>query len=561
MKYKLRRRDSSITYDYDNMDETAKKDHKDLGSYMKSELQHHVKSLEKHVQTVLEEKNNVIIELKVQNFDLEAKVQELEKEVEDFKAEKEDFKEIMAEKMEHFKKMYDEKFQSLQSDRESLISNLKSKIEKDDEITIIDSPTQQNKKQDKILRRLKLKLKKRKEKLSATSKRKKELVDLNNEKDKIINIKNKNIDDLCLIIKRCEKKVKDLEFENDDLKETAKENTNNLNDDYDKKVKDLESKNETLKERLEDIELDLIKVDTLKLDIAAKNKDLVDMASKNKDLLKINDDLKEQIKFAKNEIEKCNKWNESQEKVVLEQNEKINTLKEKLDNLSEKLKFQTIELEKLEQNQREAEYIKNRTVIEPDGLKLLNILDDECRKLKEATELDELRKKIDDQREVIVKLKESVQNYQNQEKDTEEKLEKLVFITNQNEELKEDLRVQVENNISIQTELNKLKSKETVIDVGGNLPTCTTIRKGTNISSESVIDLIEDKLLNDVPSEPAKKRGRPSAKEKIILSSSLTLLSLDKKSKPPGPPIVEDSTFQLLNNLQNGSIDLDIVID
>ena len=561
MKYKLRRRDSSITYDYDNMDETAKKDHKDLGSYMKSELQHHVKSLEKHVQTVLEEKNNVIIELKVQNFDLEAKVQELEKEVEDFKAEKEDFKEIMAEKMEHFKKMYDEKFQSLQSDRESLISNLKSKIEKDDEITIIDSPTQQNKKQDKILRRLKLKLKKRKEKLSATSKRKKELVDLNNEKDKIINIKNKNIDDLCLIIKRCEKKVKDLEFENDDLKETAKENTNNLNDDYDKKVKDLESKNETLKERLEDIELDLIKVDTLKLDIAAKNKDLVDMASKNKDLLKINDDLKEQIKFAKNEIEKCNKWNESQEKVVLEQNEKINTLKEKLDNLSEKLKFQTIELEKLEQNQREAEYIKNRTVIEPDGLKLLNILDDECRKLKEATELDELRKKIDDQREVIVKLKESVQNYQNQEKDTEEKLEKLVFITNQNEELKEDLRVQVENNISIQTELNKLKSKETVIDVGGNLPTCTTIRKGTNISSESVIDLIEDKLLNDdVPSKQAK-RGRPSAKEKIKLSSSLTLLSLDKKSKPPGPPIVEDSTFQLLNNLQNGSIDLDIVID
>ena len=561
MKYKLRRRDSSITYDYDNMDETAKKDHKDLGSYMKSELQHHVKSLEKHVQTVLEEKNNVIIELKVQNFDLEAKVQELEKEVEDFKAEKEDFKEIMAEKMEHFKKMYDEKFQSLQSDRESLISNLKSKIEKDDEITIIDSPTQQNKKQDKILRRLKLKLKKRKEKLSATSKRKKELVDLNNEKDKIINIKNKNIDDLCLIIKRCEKKVKDLEFENDDLKETAKENTNNLNDDYDKKVKDLESKNETLKERLEDIELDLIKVDTLKLDIAAKNKDLVDMASKNKDLLKINDDLKEQIKFAKNEIEKCNKWNESQEKIVLEQDEKINTLKEKLDNLSEKLKFQTIELEKLEQNQREAEYIKNRTVIEPDGLKLLNILDDECRKLKEATELDELRKKIDDQREVIVKLKESVQNYQNQEKDTEEKLEKLVFITNQNEELKEDLRVQVENNISIQTELNKLKSKETVIDVGGNLPTCTTIRKGTNISSESVIDLIEDKLLNDVPSAPAKRRGRPSAQEKIKLSSSLTLLSLDKKSKPPGPPIVEDSTFQLLNNLQNGSIDLDIVID
>merc|ERR1712133_219231 len=188
----------------------------------------------------------------------------------------------------------------------------------------------------------------------------------------------------------------------------------------------------------------------------------------------------------------CNKLNESQEKVVLEQNEKISNLMEKQEDLVEKLILKNKELEELQEKEKES--LNNRTVIEPDGLKLLNILDDECKKLKETTELDDLKREVDEKSYLIVKLKESVQKYENQIKDTEEKLEKMEFLTNENKDLKVDLRKQEENNISIQALLNEMKSKEGVIDITND------------ISSETVTD-VDGVKVNE--QRTIKKRGRP----------------------------------------------------
>jgi len=289
-------------------------------------------------------------------------------------------------------------------------------------------------------------------------------------------------------------------------------------------------------------EFDLIKIDTLKSKIKEDEEDLKDMAAKNRDLMKNNDDLKEQVKSFKQEMVECNKLNESQEKVVLEQNEKISNLMEKQEDLVEKLILKNKELEELQEKEKES--LNNRTVIEPDGLKLLNILDDECKKLKETTELDDLKREVDEKSNLIVKLKESVQKYENQIKDTEEKLEKMEFLTNENKDLKVDLRKQVENNKSIQALLNEMKSQEGVIDITND------------ISSETVTDLDGVKLNEQ---RTIKKRGRPPgpAKDKLRLPSSVTLT----KTGPSGSPIVDNSTFNLLSNLQNGSIDLDIVIE
>ena len=89
-----------------------------------------------------------------------------------------------------------------------------------------------------------------------------------------------------------------------------------------------------------------------------------------------------------------------------------------------------------------------------------------------------------------------------------------------------------------------MKSKEGVIDITND------------ISSETVTD-VDGVKVNE--QRTIKKRGRPPvpAKDKLKLPSSVTLT----KTGPPGPPIVDNSTFNLLSNLQNGSIDLDIVIE
>ena len=62
------------------------------------------------------------------------------------------------------------------------------------------------------------KVKKWKFKYSSLNKRKRELAELNNEKDKIIPVKDKNCDDLSQIVHRCETTIKEKVIEIESLK-------------------------------------------------------------------------------------------------------------------------------------------------------------------------------------------------------------------------------------------------------------------------------------------------------------------------------------------------------
>merc|ERR1712098_225260 len=86
----------------------------------------------------------------------------------------------------------------LQLDRETLIKSFTNKFED--------------------VGKLKSKVKKWKSKYSTLDKRKKELGDLNKEKDKIINIKEKNCEELAQIVQRLEANVKEKDTDIQTLK-------------------------------------------------------------------------------------------------------------------------------------------------------------------------------------------------------------------------------------------------------------------------------------------------------------------------------------------------------
>merc|ERR1719342_920972 len=216
-----------------------------IDSFVSYQKRQKLKDLEQSLQRSLKLKNSIIIKLQLEKLDWMKKVKELENYITDLKVEKEESSlfEGSKEKLEDLKKIYDEKLKLLQHDRETLIKSFTNKFED--------------------IGKLKLKVKKWKSKYAALDKRKKELADLNREKDKIIILKDKTCDELSKIVQECEANVKEKEIEMENLKTEVDESkliTNKfrqLNEEQKQdaeNIKDLVEKNKELLKNIEDLE-------------------------------------------------------------------------------------------------------------------------------------------------------------------------------------------------------------------------------------------------------------------------------------------------------------------
>ena len=178
MKLRKRIRSGSQRSKPSNISVEKIKDNDNNGDFddywFKNIVFHEIEDLQTNMQTVLAGKNKEVMQCKVEELTLKGKIKDLEETIEILRVEKEDLKKQMDKKIE-----------------------LKNSTVKDR--LVIEA----SKKQTKLIIKLKSKLKRRKEKLSAT-------LDLNADKDKIIEGKNKNIEDLCSIVKQCEMNLNDV---------------------------------------------------------------------------------------------------------------------------------------------------------------------------------------------------------------------------------------------------------------------------------------------------------------------------------------------------------------
>ena len=180
-----------------------------LSQYLKLSTQGRISDLKTELVKILDQRNRMKVEmkrLKDENNGLKTDVTKLKTSLESLQDENEEYKDSMTDKIEQFKKLYEDKFQLIQSDREALIQKLRSKLSKQTEE---DNP--QSKSQEaRTIKRLREKLKQKKDILNMTLTRTKELSDLNSEKDKLIEVKSRNLEDLVLINKRSEQENENL---------------------------------------------------------------------------------------------------------------------------------------------------------------------------------------------------------------------------------------------------------------------------------------------------------------------------------------------------------------
>ena len=92
-----------------------------------------LKDFEESLQGAFRFKNCVISKLKLENSDMKTYLKEMEESIANQKLEKEEINDAMKTKIEHFKTIYDEKFQLLQLERETLIKSFKNKFAKRNE--------------------------------------------------------------------------------------------------------------------------------------------------------------------------------------------------------------------------------------------------------------------------------------------------------------------------------------------------------------------------------------------------------------------------------------------
>ena len=358
----------------------------ELENYVKSYADREISELKICLDTLIRQRNRINENLKNENGCLKSEISKLQASLESIKRDHEEYKASMVDKIEYFKQIYDGKFQLLQNDREALIQKLRSKVSKQtDEVIMLDIP--QSKSQEaRAIKRLKEKLSKRKEKLNMTIKRTGELSNLNIEKDKIIQVKSKNIEDLVII------------------------------------NKSYEEKNGDLLRKIEDLELNSVKIEMLQTKVEDQEVSLQNMARRNKAITAENEALVARLSYIESEQETIT---ESQEKMIEDANIEItnlkfveNTLKEKLEKKCDELGDATEELEKIKQD------------LETKKLEIVSFKDQfnmtEAKNRELADQQEEFRTK-------------------NQ------------FVIRENEDLKCDLRKQVEQNISTQTLLVKLK--------------------------------------------------------------------------------------------------------
>ena len=309
MKLRKRIRSGSQRSKPSNISVEKIKDNDNNGDFddywFKNIVFHEIEDLQMNMQTVLAVKNKEVMQCKVEELTLKGKIKDLEETIEILRVEKEDLKKQMDKKIE-----------------------LKNSTVKDR--LVIEA----SKKQTKLIIKLKSKLKRRKEKLSAT-------LDLNADKDKIIEGKNKNIEDLCSIVKQCEMNLNDVRQENEKLKKRIE--CNNLeelnenklkmvmlktkigekdcdlrsmsarnkeiletNTELNRRIQSLLEENEELKKKLEDDkedELSQVKVNMLEARIKEKENDMKNMSARNKFIMGLNEELKEKIKCLQSEID------------------------------------------------------------------------------------------------------------------------------------------------------------------------------------------------------------------------------------------------------------------
>ena len=358
----------------------------ELSDYIKCRTERALSVLKISLETSISQRNKVVENFKVENEYLRSEVSRVKSSLESIRVEHEEYKASMVDKIEHFKQIYDEKFQRLQNERESLIQKMRNKVSDDtDEVILLDIPKPQSQ-EARTIKRLKEKLSKRKEKLNMTLKRTRELSDLNIEKDKIIQVKSKNIEDLVLINERFEQSKGDLLL------------------------------------KIDDLELNSVKIEMLQTKINDQDLSLQNVSRRNKALTSENEALAARLSYIESEQETIT---ESQEKMIEDANVEINSLKSVESSLKDKLETKCDEVvDAIEELKKVTDELETKT-LEVDSFK------------DKLQNIETKNTELIDQQAALQK------NYQ--------------YIIRENEDLKGDLRKQVEQNISTQTLIVQLK--------------------------------------------------------------------------------------------------------
>ena len=276
----------------------------------------HVETLQKHVHAVLKEKNNTITNLRVE-------LKCLEKDVGDMKAAKEDLKLATEKRMEYFRDKYDQALKAYEKTLEKTAQTEKNNKEAAVQIA----------KQENLIFKLKTKLRKRKEKLNAILKKKKELHQLNDRKDSIIVAEKQKGCDLSDTIKQKETALIQQREENEQLQKKIVDDgkaTVLKNEKYLDEIAELKEKiiDKDIILQSHQITIDLAKKEVVSLTeiIAAKESEILKLGHSG-----------DNIKFKEIETESCH---------LKVQNKELRTLNERVSKENQDLKVTVSNLQK-----------------------------------------------------------------------------------------------------------------------------------------------------------------------------------------------------------------------
>ena len=276
----------------------------------------HVETLQKHVHAVLKEKNNTITNLRVE-------LKCLEKDVGDMKAAKEDLKLATEKRMEYFRDKYDQALKAYEKTLEKTAQTEKNNKEAAVQIA----------KQENLIFKLKTKLRKRKEKLNAILKKKKELLQLNDRKDSIIVAEKQKGCDLSDTIKQKETALIQQREENEQLQKKIVDDgkaTVLKNEKYLDEIAELKEKiiDKDIILQSHQITIDLAKKEVVSLTeiIAAKESEILKLGHSG-----------DNIKFKEIETESCH---------LKVQNKELRTLNERVSKENQDLKVTVSNLQK-----------------------------------------------------------------------------------------------------------------------------------------------------------------------------------------------------------------------
>ena len=275
-----------------------------------------METLQKHVHAVLKEKNNTITNLRVE-------LKCLEKDVGDMKAAKEDLKLATEKRMEYFRDKYDQALKAYEKTLEKTAQTEKNNKEAAVQIA----------KQENLIFKLKTKLRKRKEKLNAILKKKKELHQLNDRKDSIIVAEKQKGCDLSDTIKQKETALIQQREENEQLQKKIVDDgkaTVLKNEKYLDEIAELKEKiiDKDIILQSHQITIDLAKKEVVSLTeiIAAKESEILKLGHSG-----------DNIKFKEIETESCH---------LKVQNKELRTLNERVSKENQDLKVTVSNLQK-----------------------------------------------------------------------------------------------------------------------------------------------------------------------------------------------------------------------